>query len=172
MNSDDPNEPASESGLCPECGSDDVQVESYLAEDGTALEWGGFYCVSCGYLVRKTAAKSGSPWSLDIHRLCAISELAFCVGMGLEWKPNVNRRRTDVCGYELRARRNHSCELLVRKDDIDGRKAVLVTGSNRTFCIRGWFSIGEAKTHPEWLATYGSREEAWFVPQSALLNFS
>jgi hypothetical protein len=38
---------------CPKCGSDDIQVESYLAEDGTALEWGGFYCIGTIRLTRR-----------------------------------------------------------------------------------------------------------------------
>src|SRR6516164_8926104 len=77
---------------CPKCGSDDVQVESYLAEDGTALEWGGFYCISCGHVVGKTAAGedeseiSKSLGGLEVHQLCAGAELAFCLGMKLEWK--------------------------------------------------------------------------------------
>jgi hypothetical protein len=60
--------------------------------------------------------------------------------------------------------------------DFDERRGVLVTAldplaSDARFCVRGWFSILEAKTHPEWVETYAGRPPAWFVPQEELLDF-
>jgi hypothetical protein len=143
---------------CPECGSTDIQVESYLAADGIALEWGGFYCISCGYLVPKSVAGddesaiSNTPVSLEVHKLCALAELAFCLFIGRKWKRDIVGKNTAVGGYELKIRTDHSAQLVVRKDDIDERTAVLITTTDgRNFCIRGVFNIGEAKRHPEWL---------------------
>jgi|SRR6516225_2192581 len=121
---------------CPECGSDDVQVERYLAEDRTLMEKDGLYCFSCGYLEPKTI---------------------------------VRENKTSAGGFELKMRTNHSSNLVLRKDDIDDRKAFLLTTTDcKNFCIHGGISVREAKAHPEWLATDGGGEEVWVVPRSAL----
>jgi hypothetical protein len=125
---------------CPECGSNDVQIESYITDDRGPVASCGFYCVSCGYLVPKTIVQEPKP---------------------------------EVGGYELKMRPNHSFGLVLRKDDIDERKAVLMTTTDgRIFCLRGWCSVREAKMHPEWLAADGGGKEVWVVPQSALLDLN
>jgi hypothetical protein len=143
---------------CPKCGSDDIQVESCLAEDGTALEWGGFYCIGCGYFARKAAAGddvseiSNTPVRLEVHQLCARAEVAFCQFMESLKADVVSSKPTDIGGWELKIRTDHSAELAVRKGDVDDRKAVLMTTTDgRTFCIRGWINVKEAKAHPKWL---------------------
>jgi hypothetical protein len=173
-------EPALRGPCCTECGSDDIQTEGFVGvTDEGEVSWrtGGFYCASCGYLLPKTAAGE-TPFfhalnSLEVCQLCARSQLAFSLFMELEWKPDVILgKRAGAGGYELEIRPNHNSGLLVLKDDLDDRKAVLITTTKpREFCFRGWLGIREAKSHPEWLAAHGGREEAWLVPRSALLDF-
>jgi hypothetical protein len=146
---------------CPKCGSDDIQVESCLAEDGTDLEWGGFYYIGCGYFARKAAAGddvseiSSTPVGLEVHKLCVRAEMAFCQGIKLEYKSGLSSKLvskpSEVDGWEFRIRTDHSAQMVVRRDDLDDRKAVLITTDGRNFCIRGWVNVKEAKAHPEWL---------------------
>jgi hypothetical protein len=126
---------------CPKCGSDDVQLESCLTEDGTALERGGFYCIGCGYFARKAAADdvseiSNTPVGLEVLKLCVSAEMAFCQGLKLEYKSDLSSKPTEVGYWELKIRTDHNAQMVVHRDDLDDRIAVLITTTDgRTFCI-------------------------------------
>jgi hypothetical protein len=58
----------------------------------------------------------------------------------------------------------------VGKDDFDDRKAVLMTNAgDARFCIRGWFPIGGAKMHHEWLAADGGHAILQGSPRNAAM---
>lgn len=103
------------------------------------------------------------------HVLGARGELAVAKALGLQWDATVNtfHNRGDVGDIEVRTRTNHSYDLLVRADDADDRRFVLVIGIDRVFSIYGWKRGADAKLK-RWIASYGNRPEAYFVPKDRL----
>lgn len=71
----------------------------------------------------------------------------------------------------LRLPANHSMDLIVRPDDADDGKYILVTGQMPAYQVWGWIYGRDAK-RPEWLKDHGGRPDAWFVPKSALKPFT
>lgn len=68
---------------------------------------------------------------------------------------------------QVRTRGVDTYDLLVRRNDRVSDYFVLVTGRPPIYTIRGWLLGADAK-RKEWLASYGNREPAYFVPQSEL----
>jgi hypothetical protein len=81
---------------------------------------------------------------------------------------NTFRSQPDLRNLEIRGRSKPWHDLIIRKDDNpDSPYVLVVQESENTFRIVGWI-MGKDAQRPEWLASHGGREEAWFVPQKAL----
>ena len=114
--------------------------------------------------------KHGAPeigWNLHIEG--AAGELAVARALGRHWGGSINSFKSgdDVNGLQVRTRSNHDYELILRDDDADALRFVLVTGHAPNFTIRGWI-MARAGKNPEWLQTHGGRPPAFFVPHRAL----
>jgi len=112
-------------------------------------------------------ADSNNGWSLHIEG--AAGELAVARVVDRFWTMPVDTFKDggDVGAYQVRTRSSHSYELIVRPDDRELDRYILVTGRAPHFTVRGWVFGYEARKD-EWLQTHGEREPAWFVPHHAL----
>ncbi len=72
--------------------------------------------------------------------------------------------------FEVRATRIPDGCLIVRGNDADDRRYVLVTGDAPEVEIRGWLLGADAKKVGD-LRNPNSHREAWFVPQERLNRF-
>ena len=108
-------------------------------------------------------------WQAHIEGACG--EIAVAKAMGKYWGGSVNTFKKggdiDSTGWEVRTRSKDSYDLIIRKDDPDGRKFILVTGVSPSFKIWGWIKSEDAK-RAEWLENYGGHKEAYFVPKDKL----
>jgi len=104
---------------------------------------------------------------LEVHVLGAQAELAAAKFLGVDWEATINTfKAPDVLDYQVRGRKLHGYDLIVRLNDSDRAPFILVVGTG-PFYVVGWLYGHEAKRE-EWLATHGGREKAYFVPKSAL----
>lgn len=74
---------------------------------------------------------------LSYHILGGIGEPAVAIRIGAEWDADIGTYKTkaDVAkDYEVRARSRHWYDLIIRHDDFDDRKYVLVTMDNFPMC--------------------------------------
>lgn len=115
----------------------------------------------------KHGANIDESWQMQIEGACG--EAAHAKASGVWWSASVNTFKSegDVGAVEVRTRSKDDYDLIVRKDDRDDAIYVLVVGRAPCFRVVGWIHGLEAKA-PVFLASHGGREEAYFVPQSAL----
>ncbi len=118
-------------------------------------------------LTRQQAHGSTNLWSDHVLGVCG--EMVVCKLLGVYWEPTVNTFKAPDIGnrMQVRTRRRHSYDLLVRDDDPDDDVFVLVTGGPRDFVVRGWLD-GETAKQERWRQAHGNREPAFFVPQQWL----
>jgi hypothetical protein len=105
------------------------------------------------------------------HILGARGELAVAKALGTYWPATINTfAAPDVSDFiQVRTRGQTGYTLLVRKGDQDDHAYVgVVPCRDLCVCIIGWLWGAEAKSHPEWLQSYGGREDAYFPPREAL----
>jgi hypothetical protein len=108
-------------------------------------------------------------WSDHIEG--AAGEQAFAKALNLYCHGHVNAGHSlDVGDFQVRTRSKCYYDLIIRSDDADDEKFVLVIGESPNFSIIGWIYGREGK-RPEWLKEYGNRPAAWFVPQASLRKF-
>lgn len=105
-------------------------------------------------------------WTEHIEGACG--EAAVAKALGVYWGCHVNNfSGDDLPGIQIRTRRRHDWELIVRPSDDDEARWVLVTGECPRYRIRGWILGSDAK-RVEWLRDHGGRPPAYFVPQGEL----
>lgn len=68
---------------------------------------------------------------------------------------------------QARLRSKHSYELVVRKDDADDAKIVLLTGIGGDYWLRGWVIAGEVKRDEFWVS-HANRAPQFYVPHRCL----
>ena len=116
---------------------------------------------------------SDNPWQGLANHICgACGEIAVAKLLGVYWGAEVNSfKGPDLNGssIQVRTRREHHRELIVRTGDNDTDRFYLVTGLAPSLCVRGWI-LGRNAKRPEWFRGHGNREPAYFVPQSELLE--
>jgi hypothetical protein len=101
------------------------------------------------------------------HGCCA--EVAAARALGVYWPASVNSYKgADLePDWQVRGRSRHDYELIVRRDDPDEHRYVLVTGVAPKLVVRGWMWGRDAK-RDEWLKGHGGRPPAYFVPTDVL----
>lgn len=99
----------------------------------------------------------------------ACAEVAAAKALGIYWPASVNSYKdADLApDWQVRGRSRHDYELIVRPDDADEHRYVLVTGVAPKLVVRGWMWGREAKRE-EWLKGHGGRPAAYFVPTEVL----
>ena len=100
--------------------------------------------------------------------LGAQAEVAFCRMIGEKFPATVGtyKDKPDIPpDWEVRWARH---ELVVRPDDISGRRYVLVTGERGWFTCQGWLSKEEAKSIGKWQDKLNRGRWAWFVHKHKL----
>lgn len=109
-------------------------------------------------------------WEIDI--MGSIAELVVAKHLGIYWEPkNETYKDPDVgtC-WQVRWRDTEDGrvqrELIVRDDDPDDHRYILVTGNNRTYYVHGWIAGREAKLGQQ--KNHGNYGAAWFVPADQL----
>jgi hypothetical protein len=106
---------------------------------------------------------------LSIHVEGAAAEIAVAKALGLYWPATVDSYSAADIGddIQVRLRRKHEYELIVRPGDSDSHRYVHVTGTMPHFVVHGYIQ-GAAAKRPEWLRSYANRPAAHFVPTDAL----
>lgn len=109
-------------------------------------------------------------WTAHIEGACG--ELVVAKLLGLYWDGSVNtfQRGGDVADLQVRTRSKHYYELIVRPNDKDDARFILVTGIAPVYRVRGWI-LGRDAKRPEWSQTHGGRPAAFFVPHGSLQGF-
>jgi hypothetical protein len=127
-------------------------------------------------LARGLPDRHGAKQSWDLHIEGAMGEAAAAKALDRYLSPTslTFRSRADVGEVEVRTRGfdkdgRDTYELIVRKDDKDDARFILVTGRAPKFDVHG-FILGRDAKRPEWLKGHGGREQAYFVPRSALTS--
>ena len=110
----------------------------------------------------------------NIHIEGAAGELACAKVLGRYWSGPVGtfKQGGDVGDLQVRTRSGVGprTELIIRENDRDRDKFVLVVGLIPEFEVVGWIYAGRAKKVQEWKKTHGFRPPAWFVPHHALYD--
>lgn len=105
----------------------------------------------------------------------AQGECAAARSLGAYWPMTINAPKAlpDLLpDWQVRTRLNHEHDLIVRDDDSDDQRFVLVTGSGPEFMVHGWL-LGRDAKRDEWRKDRGGRGAPCFwVPQSALRPLS
>ena len=111
----------------------------------------------------------GSGWSNHIEGACG--EMAVAKYLNRYWNGSVNTFKTggDVGNVQVRMRRDHDHDLIIREADRDEDYFVLVTGQAPEFRIGGYILAKDAKAMTEYFKTFDKRPKAWFIPANKLI---
>lgn len=104
-------------------------------------------------------------WDVDIEGACG--ELAAARALGLYWSGAAGVAKLPDVGGSVEVRTAAQGRLILRPDDPDDRRFVLVIGRVPTFDVCGWIYAGDGK-RPEYAKAPNGRPPAWFVPRSRL----
>ncbi len=108
-------------------------------------------------------------WTLHVEG--AAAEMATAKVFGWYWSGSVNTFQDADIGkrVQVRWRSKPNYELIVRPRDKDEDFFILVRGQSPRYEIVGGI-LGRDAKRDEWLQTYGGRQPAHFVPDSALCS--
>ena len=106
-------------------------------------------------------------WTVNIEGACA--ELAFAKAMGIKGDGGINTYKAADVGndWQVRWSPEHGNRLIVRSNDSDDHRFVLVSGQSPSFRIQGWRRGRDAK-RPYWREAPCGRPAAYFVPKNCL----
>lgn len=107
----------------------------------------------------------GRDWDTDIEG--AAGEMVVAKAFNLYWDCSVNTFKNPDLPNRIQVRTTHQQSLIVRSDDADGDRFVMVQGRSPEFRVAGWLSGVEAKRDC-WRRAPNGRPAAWFVPADAL----
>lgn len=113
---------------------------------------------------KEQRSDNGDPnfgWHHDIEAACA--EMAFAKYSGLYWNAGVNTfKEPDVGGYQVRHTRHVNGKLILRPNDKDDEKYVLVRGVAPEYEIVGWAYGRYVKLQIN-LSTPNGRPSCWMT---------
>ena len=126
---------------------------------------------SKGYSERNGANRLSEAEAWFANVVGAQGEMAAAKALGAYWPALVNASKGDPDiepHWQVRALARHDYDLIVRDNDRDDHRYILVTGSGPQFTVHGWIMGADAK-RPEWLRDRGGRNmPCYWVPQAAL----
>lgn len=100
------------------------------------------------------------------------AELAVARFLGIDLKdhtPSIQGSdNPDVGVYDVRQTRYSRGRLLLHKPDKDDRVTIFVTGTGRTFFIRGWLRNRDGKQERFWQVINRKANPCYAIPQSEL----
>lgn len=110
---------------------------------------------------------SGPGW--NEHIVGAIGEMVVAKALGIYWSAGVDTFKDPDLGVDIQVRCSDQpmASLIVRDDDKDDHRFVLVVGVLYRFHIVGWMYGDEAKQQ-RWYKNPNGRGFAYFVPQTEL----
>lgn len=119
----------------------------------------------------RAASASGPGWDIDIEGACA--ELACAKALRLYWPGTVGSfHEPDIPpDVQVRWTAHEDGKLIVRADDDNTHKFVLVIGIAPRYHIAGWIYGADAK-QAGWAQAPNGRPAAFFVPQADLRAFN
>jgi hypothetical protein len=123
------------------------------------------------FVERNGAARTKQAFQFYINMIGACGEMAFCKLHGLYWPASINAAKGEpdvLPDWQIRTLEHHDYCLLVRKNDRDDQRFVLMTGNGPEFMYHGWMWGRDAKRE-EWWDDKGERgQPAFWVPQEFL----
>jgi len=109
-------------------------------------------------------------WYINV--MGAQGEMAGAKALGLYWHASVNAPKSDpdiFPDWQIRTRTDSNSDLIIKDDDNDNHKFVLVSGTGPTFLVHGWIKGKDGK-RKEWYSSKGERKTPMFwIPSSALI---
>lgn len=116
-------------------------------------------------------ASEAEAWFFNV--VGAMGEMAASKALGVYWPASINAPKGDPDmppDWQVRTLAKHHYDLIVRDDDRDDQRFVLVTGDGPVFQVHGWVLGAEAKRQ-EWRRDRGARGKPCFwVPRSSLTS--
>lgn len=117
--------------------------------------------------LRHTAGFNGDSERINIDG--ALGEIAVAKALGIYWDGSVDTwKADDLRGMQVRATTHESGRLIIRQNDDDSSRFVLVVGRCPTFRVVGWIVAADAKRREYWGSLDPTREPSWNIPQSKL----
>ena len=124
-----------------------------------------------GFTDRNGAGQLDPARAFFAHINGAQGECAAARALGAYWPMTINAAKAlpDLLpDWQVRTRVKHEHDLIVRDDDADEQRFVLVTGTFPDFVVHGWI-LGRDAKRPEWREDRGERSApCYWVPQDAL----
>ena len=119
----------------------------------------------------KHGAEKEKGWDYHINGACG--EVAAARVMNVFWPATINtyKKGSDVNGHQVRTRSRPDWDLIIRDDDLQKHREarfIHVVGRCPRYEVVGWYQCADVVPHKEWRQRHGDREEAWFVPRTAL----
>jgi len=120
---------------------------------------------------RQPAHGAGDEFAWHYNIIGALGEVAVAKDRDCFWSGAQGRLRApDVGALQVRATPEEDGRLIVRKNDPDDVRFVLVVGVVPCLRLVGWM-LGKDAKRDEWRANPNGRASAWFVPQDALADY-
>lgn len=110
-------------------------------------------------------------WQTQVEGACG--EVAAAKALGLYWPATVNtfKDEYDLADFEVRTRSKHHYGLLVRDNDPDDRRFILVTGECPYYKVWGWATAAEVRRHGTRLNPGNDgRPPFWVLDDKTLLH--
>lgn len=132
--------------------------------------------ITRGFAERRGLKREQIALAWYINLVGAMGEMAWAILSGCIWPRIVNSKKTDpdvLPDWQVRTLAEPWYDLLVRPDDPNHFRYVLMTGDPPEFTFRGWIDGLSAKTtNPDWFCDKGNRNEpGYWVPQISLKDF-
>lgn len=127
--------------------------------------------VHAGYGERNGAQRVHEAEAWYFNLVGALGEIAASKAIGAYWPASVKAKKGEPDmppDWQVRTLASHDYDLIVRDDDADDQRFILVTGNGPEFVVHGWIYGRDAK-RPEWRRDRGGRGAPCFwVPQNSL----
>jgi hypothetical protein len=121
---------------------------------------------------RNGASRSSTAEAWFFNVVGAQGEMAAAKALGIYWPASVNAGKEEPDfgdNWQVRTLASHHYDLIVRDNDRDDHRYLLVTGDGPEFVVHGWILGVDAK-NPEWRRDRGDRNApAFWVPQTELI---
>lgn len=106
---------------------------------------------------------------LSVHIQGAIGEMVVAKVRDRYFMPTVNTFKDADIGdnVQVRLRKHHHWDMIIRDDDNPEHIFVHVTGWGPIYCVRGW-AYAKDVMKIEYRKNHGGHGESWFIPETVL----